>query len=1643
MTHPDLPLPSDLAAELQELRRAKLVLTQTGLRLRQKRKIVPPSFTCERILAETSPDFLHPWGTRRDNSSNLAFNLKLAAWLGWDKLTVLDLGCSGGGFVQSLLDAGCLACGIEGSDLSRKMKRAAWASIPQFLHVGDITRSYSFEGEDGAPIRFSVVTAWEVLEHLPTPDLPVFFYNVKNNLQPGGLFMASISTQSDKVNGVELHQTIKSEAWWLETLQREGLTPHPGWVQYFGEDMVRGPNNAAHSFNIICSVGEQVPAPPPADHPNSVLPIQERISPRRRMPDNGAPLYKNVDEAMLIAPFELRLAKAPEADVVAAIRLAMDFGISTTGFEILLTECNSTLAKHADTRVHSSNAIARLKPVQGVIARLHYLQGLAEGFEGDYAAALGHLATARSMGSNAFWTAYHLCNFHALSGRLTAAVVEGRRALTLREDYPKLADLVRRLELQRDQLRFRRLQSALGSSRLRFAAILTRRTLPRARHVFGSFVAAVQAESLIAGFLEAAARKPSLVVSLVDGLGILHEASLLFVYPGARLEFSGVPTERREFFQRLASLPSPEEEVVQTLALGGIVILADHASPKEVAKLWQDRANHSSRTLLWKTTPKIRLEDLQQTFALRPNERVFLYPSRASDRDDCLVVAAPAAWLPRLATVPVIRVPAMAESIALAWVRCFAEHHWEELQTFAQLVAQKFPLHQVGRQLLIELLDNDSRGSIENLIIEASLKPLSAKIRAELHQQLLEQAKTGEVSRLDAYLPYDRNWAEGWRVLARHSAAQPDREARFIKALAELERLCPHEPETVALRAEDAERTKAWGEAEACWTSLVRRYPDSRQYLDRMVAARGQDLAGLRKHFGDTLQSQNWVAARELNELILAKDQNWSDGYFHRAQLLARASAALPLIERAYAEAIDHGYDVNEARMARAEERFARGQTEAAGQDLVTVKSTGALTPAVQVRWTKLEGRLVQALDAACAHHASQRAWTKLGECLHSMEQVARDSEPFRYWQSRVAFETAAEPKCCDGNPEATPSVRIQALQVRILVRQGRLDEAHELWASIEGKDQSDWLKETQAVLTAAVFSRLAERALTEISNNDYEAAFASTREALRLRPDWVLGALIRRWAQFLLEGDLRLLGDLPIGYTAVFAQLPPAVQSAFSSWRALLGDDLKGENFAAALKSLVQPGQPVLETWLRLVGQWTYRSALLQQLASADESLRLELALHCRSIDRRLDSPEARWLAVFWERLGRESRDVHEPFIDWPVSPTALSVVLAEAYARPDEIPLAQAWNRLLASIPEQYSRVRPADRETAHWLRRLGAIKGSATWIKGASQLRLLGWPLPQVVLLLITYAKGAAGLSAAARADLIATGLEILPESPELLAASAEAEFTCARQEAAMARVREFRRLTPDHALLKGLEDLIFTPVVRPMLAAAKASKYQGAYPEAQRNYEECLGIWPGCAEAHFELARILDDLRSSASETVIAYTRALENGWNAYDVYYHRGLFFFEINHSFEAFSDLVAARRLRPDCTISQAMVTHIGNREKQHWMEAVEQWVNQGQLQHAIWVLSVLVDTEFTSGAAHYFYACALSWSGKNDASTLTQFDLALANGAQEFWVRYNRAFVHFAMGNNAAAVADMQEATRLDPTHEGASSTLKSWISP
>jgi SAM-dependent methyltransferase len=221
----------------------------------------------ETPIATTSADHQWPRGTAFNSSTNRNFNLKLYHHFAYrPDLRVLDLGCAGGGFVQSILEDGYSAIGIEGSDWSRKLRSGAWDTCPHHLLTADITARFQLRDRTGTPLRFHCITAWEVLEHIPAEKLPGLLENIVRHLAPDGIFVASVDTvpDADPTIGAVYHVTLQSKPWWLAQFAKIDLfecTAHPfdkrDYVRGHGLGLEDWDPDDADGFHLVLTGGEK------------------------------------------------------------------------------------------------------------------------------------------------------------------------------------------------------------------------------------------------------------------------------------------------------------------------------------------------------------------------------------------------------------------------------------------------------------------------------------------------------------------------------------------------------------------------------------------------------------------------------------------------------------------------------------------------------------------------------------------------------------------------------------------------------------------------------------------------------------------------------------------------------------------------------------------------------------------------------------------------------------------------------------------------------------------------------------------------------------------------------------------------------------------------------------------------------------------------------------------------------------------------------------------------------------------------------------------------------------------------------------------------------------------------------------------
>ena len=170
-------------------------------------------------VAKDSPDHKRPLGTKLDNSRSKKYLNRCKEWLcnnNKNSALILDLGCAGGGCVEDFVKLGYDAYGLEGSNYSKKYKRASWKTIPKRLFTCDISRTFDIKRENKG-LKFDIIQSFEVIEHIKYKRLKIFFGNIRNHLKDDGIFIGSFSTRK---GGWKYHQTVMNEDKWFDYVDR-------------------------------------------------------------------------------------------------------------------------------------------------------------------------------------------------------------------------------------------------------------------------------------------------------------------------------------------------------------------------------------------------------------------------------------------------------------------------------------------------------------------------------------------------------------------------------------------------------------------------------------------------------------------------------------------------------------------------------------------------------------------------------------------------------------------------------------------------------------------------------------------------------------------------------------------------------------------------------------------------------------------------------------------------------------------------------------------------------------------------------------------------------------------------------------------------------------------------------------------------------------------------------------------------------------------------------------------------------------------------------------------------------------------------------------------------------------------------------
>lgn len=189
-------------------------------------------------IAIDSDDHKYPEGIYYDNNSNQAFIADVEKYFN-DHISILDLGCAGGQLVCDMHQKGHVAVGLEGSDHCLNVRPQTvdevgmlpyghqnWKTYGnKILFTCDITKDYQIYDCD-RPMKFDLITCWDVMEHFEPNAVPKFVELVKNHLKPNGIYVATIALFSsgrhqlskNTPHGLEYHKSLFPKEWWLNQL---------------------------------------------------------------------------------------------------------------------------------------------------------------------------------------------------------------------------------------------------------------------------------------------------------------------------------------------------------------------------------------------------------------------------------------------------------------------------------------------------------------------------------------------------------------------------------------------------------------------------------------------------------------------------------------------------------------------------------------------------------------------------------------------------------------------------------------------------------------------------------------------------------------------------------------------------------------------------------------------------------------------------------------------------------------------------------------------------------------------------------------------------------------------------------------------------------------------------------------------------------------------------------------------------------------------------------------------------------------------------------------------------------------------------------------------------------------------------------
>jgi len=148
----------------------------------------------------------------------------------FDSPTFIDLGCAEGGYIKEVIDDGYFGIGVDGFPAFKNRGIEGWGKYPDHFFQLNFAKPMVVESE-GIPLKFDVVTAWEVAEHLFEDEIDTFIKNLANLVKDEGMVLLTVSARADRG-----HFTIRPMEWWAEKFRKNGLVGNNALASNFSQE---------------------------------------------------------------------------------------------------------------------------------------------------------------------------------------------------------------------------------------------------------------------------------------------------------------------------------------------------------------------------------------------------------------------------------------------------------------------------------------------------------------------------------------------------------------------------------------------------------------------------------------------------------------------------------------------------------------------------------------------------------------------------------------------------------------------------------------------------------------------------------------------------------------------------------------------------------------------------------------------------------------------------------------------------------------------------------------------------------------------------------------------------------------------------------------------------------------------------------------------------------------------------------------------------------------------------------------------------------------------------------------------------------------------------------------------------------------